>query len=211
MSIELYYKLLYVWIAIALITFPMLLKITQPYGRHSSTKFGPMIDNKLGWMIQEGVAPFFMLFWYIQGSLEKTLLSQIFVSIYVAHYIYRGFIFPMRLKTKGKKMPLVICLSAVFFNFCNTFFLGYYLGNIGANYAKDYLFSFPFIFGSLIFLLGLFINHTSDNILINLRTGRETGYKIPTGFLFKYISCPNHFGEIIQWLGFAVMLNNLAG
>ena len=59
--------------------------------------------------------------------------------------------------------------------------------------------------GALIFLSGFFINLQSDQILISLRKGEERGYKIPHGGLFKYISCPNHFGEMIEWIGFAIM------
>jgi 3-oxo-5-alpha-steroid 4-dehydrogenase 1 len=37
-----------------------------------------------------------------------------------------------------------------------------------------------------------------------LRKPGETGYKIPTGGLFDYITGANFFGEIIEWTGFAV-------
>jgi hypothetical protein len=37
----------------------------------------------------------------------------------------------------------------------------------------------------------------------------ETAYKIPFGNLFRYISCPNHFGEIIEWAGYALLCWNL--
>ena len=36
-------------------------------------------------------------------------------------------------------------------------------------------------------------------------------YKIPKGGLYEYISCPNYFGEIIEWVGFAVMTWSLPG
>ena len=49
------------------------------------------------------------------------------------------------------------------------------------------------------------INVISDNILINLRKNNNKEYSIPRGGLFKYISCPNHFGEIIEWFGFAIL------
>ena len=48
----------------------------------------------------------------------------------------------------------------------------------------------------------MFINIKSDNILINLRLNNNEEYSIPRGGLFKYISCPNHFGEIIEWFWF---------
>jgi len=51
----------------------------------------------------------------------------------------------------------------------------------------------------------MYINHRSDQMLINLRGPGETGYKIPTGFLFDKVSCPNHLREIIEWLGFAIL------
>jgi len=36
------------------------------------------------------------------------------------------------------------------------------------------------------------------------------GYQIPQGWLFEYISCPNHLGEIIEWTGFAIIAMNLS-
>jgi steroid 5-alpha reductase family enzyme len=60
------------------------------------------------------------------------------------------------------------------------------------------------------FVIGVIINVQSDNILLNLRKPGETGYKIPEGGLFKYVSCPNHFGEIVEWFGFALMVGSLS-
>jgi 3-oxo-5-alpha-steroid 4-dehydrogenase 1 len=55
----------------------------------------------------------------------------------------------------------------------------------------------------------MLINWKSDTILINLRKKGDTGYYIPKGFLFEYISSPNLFGEIVEWSGFAIMAWNL--
>ena len=210
MTTEIYYYLLYAWIATGIIAFPFLLKKTAPYGRHANESWGPMISNQIGWLIQEGFAPFFISFWFWIGTIEKTHASYFFYGLYMAHYIYRSYIFPFRTKTKGKKIPLVICGSAVFFNFCNTFILGYFLGNIGGNFSDTYFFSPQFLIGVIIFLIGVIINIKSDNMLIALRKPGEIGYKIPMGFLFKYISCPNLFGEMLEWLGFAIMVGSLA-
>jgi 3-oxo-5-alpha-steroid 4-dehydrogenase 1 len=54
------------------------------------------------------------------------------------------------------------------------------------------------------------INVQSDGVLRNLgRQRRSDGvypktYYIPQHPLFTYISCPNFFGEILEWFGFAI-------
>ena len=49
----------------------------------------------------------------------------------------------------------------------------------------------------------------SDNKLISL-SKEKMGYKIPQGKMFKYVSCPNYLGEIIEWLGFFMIAPSLA-
>ena len=107
-------------------------------------------------------------------------------------------------------MPLIIALSAIGFNLVNGFLLGYFLSNF-ANYPMSWLWSPQFMIGTVIFVLGMVINMQSDNILIHLRKGNDGGYVIPQKFLFKIISCPNLFGEMVEWLGFAVLMWNLPG
>ena len=125
------------------------------------------------------------------------------------HYINRSIIFPLRTRTTDKQIPLVIVASAIFFNFMNGFLNGTFLGNFASNYTDDYFISTRFIIGLLVFVIGAFINNQSDNILINLRKPGETGYKIPQGGLFRFVSCPNMLGEMIEWLGFAIMVGSL--
>ena len=57
---------------------------------------------------------------------------------------------------------------------------------------------------------GLILNIWSDNQLITLRKENEVNkYVIPKGGLFNYISCPNFFGELVEWFGFALMTFNI--
>lgn len=132
-------------------------------------------------------------------------LSLLFISIWILHYFNRTIIYPLRIKTKGKKMPLTIACSAFFFNVINGFFNGYFIALINIEFL-NYLLIY---FGLFLFLVGFFINVYSDNKLIKLRRNNE-GYQIPNGGFFNYISCPNFFGEIIEWLGFSIMTFNLA-
>lgn len=65
--------------------------------------------------------------------------------------------------------------------------------------------SISFLAGAFLFITGMAINWKSDGMLISLRRPGETGYKIPNGFLFNYISTTSLLGEIIEWTGFALM------
>jgi very-long-chain enoyl-CoA reductase len=47
-------------------------------------------------------------------------------------------------------------------------------------------------------------------ILANLRKPGEKAYKIPTGFLFNYITCANYTAEIWGWILFTIGTRTLA-
>jgi len=38
-----------------------------------------------------------------------------------------------------------------------------------------------------------------------------TEYQIPHGGLFKWVSCPNYLGELLEWWGWALATWSLAG
>jgi protein-S-isoprenylcysteine O-methyltransferase Ste14 len=196
------FQLTVLWIIIGLIIFPINLIYKAPYGRHTSKKWGISIDNKLGWIIMELPALLVCpaIYFYFKIDFD---ISIMFICLWIIHYFNRTIIFPFRIKTKGKKMPLAIVLSAFFFNIVNGLINGYFLSNINLHSVSIFL-----ITGFLLFVLGLYINISSDNKLINLRKIKK-GYFIPKGGLFKYISCPNFFGEILEWFGFALMTFNI--
>lgn len=130
--------------------------------------------------------------------------------VWIAHYTNRTLIYPLRIKSTPKKIPLLIVANAVIFNLINAGLNGYYLAEFSKkDYGTEWLTSPQFIIGIILFVTGAFINLKADSILIGLRAPGETGYKIPKGFLFNYISSPNLFGEIIEWTGFASMAWNL--
>lgn len=196
----------YAWIAIAIITFFYLLFFeTAPYGRHSSTSWGPSIRNKLAWFLMELPALFGFLFFFFTTAEYTNKVVLLFIILWCVHYVNRTLIFPLRIKTKGKKMPLIIVLSGMFFNTINTFLIANYLAKNPGKYTVEWFTTWQFVLGFTLFILGFVINQYSDYILIKLRKPGETSYKIPNGFLFRYISCPNLFGEVIEWLGFALL------
>jgi len=198
----------YIWIFVAISTFIILVSfnIKAPYGRHSSNKWGKMISNKWGWFFMELPAFLLMPVISITGPSEKNYISIVLIFLWILHYGNRTLIFPFKLKTNQKKMPLVIVLSAVFFNGINGILNGYYIGYLSNE--NESLLTIHVILGLVIFFTGMYINKSSDKKLISLRENNE-GYQIPKGQLFNFISCPNHFGEIIEWIGFAIIGLNL--
>ena len=208
MNYETYKQIMYVWMAIAVAIFLLLLKVTAPYGRHTSSKWGPQISNRTGWILMEAPAMIVLMYYMVVYSENQNIITYILVGAFMFHYINRTFIFPFRIRTKGKKMPLIIVCSGICFNLVNGFSLGYYFAHF-ADYATDYLMQPHFIAGIILFIIGVFINLKADNMLIHLRKPGDTGYTIPAKWLFDYISCPNLFGEVIEWTGYAIMCWNL--
>ncbi len=125
------------------------------------------------------------------------------------HYVNRTFIFPFRLRNKDKKIPVAIVLSAVFFNLVNGSTNGLFLGEI-KSYDTDYFLDPHFIIGVSMFVIGWGINLWADHKILNLRKPGDTHYVLPKGGLFNYLASPNLFGEIIEWIGFAIAANHLA-
>ncbi len=168
-----------------------------------------MINNKLGWVLMEAPGMILLIAFVLLRASRQNAMTWILISFYLFHYLNRTFIFPMRIRTRAKKMPLAIMVLAIFFNLVNGSLLGYYFANF-SQYTLEDLTAPRFIAGAVLFIWGMYINWDYDNRLIHLRKPGETGYKIPQGGLFKYVSCPNLLGEIIEWTGFAIMCWNVA-
>jgi len=195
----------HIWIIFGIALFPVLLKITQPYGKHTKSSWGPMINNRLGWLIMELPALLVFVFFLDFSRSLNNYMVLIAASLWGLHYIHRSLIFPFRLHTKGEKMPVVIMFSAILFNTVNGFLNGYWLTHFAPGIRANGSAKFHVIVGIVLFLAGFVINQFHDRLLIKLREGGIKGYKIPHGGLFKYVSCPNYLGEIISWLGYFIV------
>lgn len=210
MPVSTYHLLALSWIALSAITFIALLKITAPYGRHTRKGWGPSINNTLGWVVMEIVSPAVFAFFFLKGG-NSSAANRLLFMLWLTHYVNRSLIFPFRIRDKNKTMPLLICMMAIFFNSMNGFLNGHWLGTM-KTYDAAWLTDWRFIAGVILFVSGFIINFTSDNILLSLRKNKASGeYKIPTGGLYKWISCPNYFGEILEWFGWALATWSLPG
>jgi len=205
-----YQGLLIFWFALSVLIFFLLLFIAAPYGRHFHGGWGATIENNLGWILMEAPAAFAFLFFFIIGE-RKGLIEWLFLGLWEVHYIHRSFIYPLGLRSKGKRIPLAIVFMGAIFNLVNAYLNGRYLFTFSKGYALKWLISWRFLLGVSLFALGFAVNRQADHILRNLRRPGEKDYKIPYGGLYRWVSCPNYLGEIIEWIGWAIATWSLAG
>ena len=61
------------------------------------------------------------------------------------------------------------------------------------------------------FAVGMALNIDSSRRLMQLNKANPDDYSIPRGGLFHWVSCPNYLGEIVEWLGWALLTWSPAG
>lgn len=175
-----------------------------PYGRYSAALLGGSLPARLAWALQE--APSFalplLLILRSDGAQLHRTANRLLLALFLAHYAYRAFIFPFLIRG-GKPTPIFTCVLAFIFCSCNGYLQGRSLSNY-TEYPASWLKEPCFIIGIAGWISGLLINIHSDHILRNLRKPGETGYKIPRGGLFEYVTGANFFGEVLEWCGFAL-------
>ena len=203
-------QFLIIWGVVALISFFFLFFKTAPYGRFTKPGLGRTIPSRFGWIIMESPTVFLMIFFVYLYIDTMVLVQWILLGVWLMHYVHRTLIWPIRARLKEKKMSLLVVALALIFNTVNVSIQAIWIFKF-TNYETSWLYSFPFIIGLSIFLVGMYINIRSDNILFNLRKEKGPGYHVPQGFLFNKVSSPNYLGEFMEWLAWAIMTWNLAG
>lgn len=190
-------------ILFAAITFVLLLFVTAPYGRHDRPGWGPKIPNSAGWLVMELPAVLLFLGIHVQGRHRLETVPLVFAALWLFHYVHRTFVFPFRLRTGGKRMPLVIVALGFVFNSLNAYVIARWTSHFGI-YDTTWLRDPRFVVGVAMFAGGFAINYKADSMLLNLRAKHDTGYRVPRGWLYEYVTCPNYLGEMIEWVGFAL-------
>lgn len=198
------------WFLLTIAVFLALLFIAAPYGRHLRSGWGPLIHNKLGWIIMEAAAPLVFMICFIFASNDVTAAALVFLVLWQVHYVHRAFVYPLGLRGKTREMPLVIMGSGLVFNIVNGYLNGRYIFSLSGGYDNEWLSDPRFVIGLLLFVTGFILNRHADHILSDVSNG-QSGYRIPYGGFYRWISSPNYFGEIIMWLGWAVATWSLAG
>ena len=196
---------LVVFVVVVLIAFFILLFISAPYGKQDREGWGPGIPMRLGWVLLELPAVVVFAYYFFQGDKAWNIVPLVLFALWQIHYIHRTFIYPFQIRVKpGATYKILLILIGVFLNSINGYLNGIYLSQWADHLTNTWLLDWRFIIGVIFFFTGFFIAKQSDRILRNLRKPGETGYKIPKGGFYRWISCPNYMGELLEWLGFAI-------
>ncbi|CAG0882136.1 unnamed protein product [Darwinula stevensoni] len=193
-----------IMLAYAGVMFLSSLFMRAPYGRYTSTRYGKLtIPSNLAWFIQESSC-FFTALYVLLTTLRRSIpsVNKVLLFMFFAHYFQRGFVYPYLMK-KSQEHPLFITLNAVLFCVYHGYLQAFYLVE-AATYPAHHFYTPQFLLGSALFLIGMGTNMHSDHLLRSLRGSGESGYKIPRGGIFEYVSAGNYFGELLEWWGFAL-------
>ena len=212
---------LFVMIGIALIVFISLDFVEAGYGMLVSPRWGKLINNKVAWFFMEAPIFFAMVVLWLCSPHRFDVVPVVFFLIFEMHYFQRVFIFPFLMKGNSK-MPIGIMLMGMGFNVLNAMMQGYWIfyesyyqnySAFGLQYTDTaWLVSPHFIIGLAIFVSGFIINLHSDYIIRHLRKNpADTRHYLPQGGMFRYVTSANYFGELMEWLGFAILTWSLAG
>lgn len=201
-----------VWVATAAVTFPFLFTTNAPYGKFGSNSWGPTVNGRVGWFLQEIISPATLLIGVFRGSSVFSDLAtgasadraylRVLVALWCAHYANRAVLYPATRAMSDT--ALVTVLAAVAFNVVNGLLVGAELAHGLERPTGVVRYA-----GATTMAIGAWINVSSDARLRALRakSGKARAYVMPTGGLFNLVACPHYLGECIEWLGFAALAN----
>jgi 3-oxo-5-alpha-steroid 4-dehydrogenase 1 len=204
-----YLALVVLELVLAVATFVGLQVIVAPYGRHGRGGWGPTLPARIGWLVMESPAPLVFLGVYLAGPHRAELVPLVLLLLWQTHYVQRSFVYPFLVRGAAR-MPISVMAMAIAFNVLNGFINARWVSALGS-YPTSWLADPRFLVGAALFVAGLALNLDADRILRRLRAPGETGYRIPEGGAYRWISCPNYLGEIVEWTGWALATWSLAG
>jgi len=186
-----------------------LLWVAAPYGRHFKPGWGSVLPNRAAWVLM--AIPALLVIAIIVISSDVWGISAVWfpLCLWLFHYSYRTIIFPFLMRPSEKTFPAILVLFAIAFNSLN----GYNNGSslVGSADPQSSMLTLNFVAGTALFVLGFALHCHSDAVIRSLRKPGELGYGIPHRGLFTWISSPHYLGEMIQWMGWAILTWSLAG
>lgn len=193
--------------ALAVVVFVSLYFVNAGYGKFRGKGWGPTVPNRLGWVVMElpALVPLAVALLHLpQGTGWMQLVPAL---LYGAHYVYRSAVFPLLLRGRSR-MPLTIAAMGAVFNTVNSTLIAHYTLAAPAGAAPLLGVWLP---GLALFALGFGIHFVADRRVRLLRQPGDTRHYLPQGGMSDLVTSANYLGELIEWTGFALMVQNAAG
>ncbi|OWM81752.1 steroid 5-alpha-reductase DET2 [Punica granatum] len=191
-------------------TFISLRFLQAPYGKHHRPGWGPNLPASLAWFLMESPTLWLTLLLFPHGRHSSHLRPLALIFPFLLHYFHRTVVYPLRIsRGASAAFPASVALMAFAFNLLNAYVQSRSVSNY-RDYEGDRWFWWRFLAGAAVFAVGMAVNLRSDLALVRLKREGK-GYRIPRGGWFEAVSCPNYLGEVVEWLGWAVMTWSWAG
>ena len=212
MSPVLFTYLLWVMSFLAIVVFICLYFITAGYGQFRTKRWGYSIDNRVAWFLMEAPVFFVMLGIWWHAGFPFHLPELILLGLFLVHYFQRSFVFPCLMKGHSR-MPLSIMMIGIIFNVINGIMQGgglFWFPIPAYTQGASYLLRWNAIVGIIVFLFGMIVNWHSDYVIRHLRQPGDTRHYLPKAGFYRYVTSANYFGELVEWIGFAIAAANPA-
>lgn len=175
-----------------------------PYGRHATPDQGG-VPIRLAWVLV-ALPGLVLCPWTFIDADGSGLVPTAMLVLWTIAYLWRGILYPALIRgTHGKRVPWAIVGLGLVFTAALAHLNGLALAETWRAYPLRWLWSVRFLYGTMLFLAGMLISRASDLGLIGLRRHGDVGHSLPRGVLFEEISCPNYLGEILMWVGWAIL------
>jgi 3-oxo-5-alpha-steroid 4-dehydrogenase 1 len=214
-----YDTLLTIALGFAVFVFAVSWVLPSPYGRFATSKYGISIDPRWGWFLMELPATLSFLWFFCHGPHRDEAVPRVFLAMWLLHYLNRGFLFPLLMRVpKGStgSFSALVIVTGWGVTSLHGYFHAAYFTSYGTHYGTSWFYDPRFLVGLVVYYVCMGFNVHADAIVRNLRSREEVAagtrvYRIPYGGLFRFVSSPSYFAELVAWAAFAVCTWSLAG
>jgi len=174
------------------------------YGRHAPPD-ARGVPIRLAWILI-ALPGLVLCPWTVYDAGGGGVVPLIMLALWMLAYGWRGILYPALIRgTHRKRMPWTAVVLGAALTATLAYLNGLVIAETWRAYPLRWLWSIRFLYGVMLFVAGMLISRAADLSLINLRSRGDVGHVLPRGVFFEEVSCPNYLGEMLMWIGWAVL------